>query len=142
MSTREMRIAEISFAEIQQLTTNALPSPEMALQATELREAIEEVLEQLNPRERLILKLRFGLGFQKEATLKEVGDMFKVSGKRISQIELKAIRKLKHPSRSNILKKAGGRVAYMRTERDYLTHEYVEREYLTQLLDFYTYCKV
>lgn len=130
MPIEERRIAEISFTEIQQLTTKAFPSPEMALQATELREAIEEVLGQLNPRERLVLRLRFGLGFQKEATLKEAGEMFKVSGKRISQIELKAIRKLKHPSRSNILKKAGGRVAYVRTERDHLTHEYVEREYL------------
>ena len=130
MPIEERRAAEISFAETQQLTIQPIPSPEMALQATELREAIEEVLEQLNPRERFVLKLRFGLDFQKEMTQQEVGNILKVSRPRVRQIELRAIRKLKHPSRSRILKKAGGRVAYVRTERDYHTREYVEREYL------------
>ncbi len=69
-----------------------------------LREQLEEVLETLTPRERDVLRLRFGLNDGKARTLEEVGQKFKVTRERIRQIEAKALRKLRHPSRSKKLK--------------------------------------
>jgi RNA polymerase primary sigma factor len=69
-----------------------------------LREQIEEALKTLTEREAKVLKMRFGLGDGNEHTLEEVGQQFKVTRERIRQIEAKALRKLKHPSRSRKLK--------------------------------------
>ncbi len=69
-----------------------------------LKEQLEEVLETLTPREREVLRLRFGLDDGKARTLEEVGQKFKVTRERIRQIEAKALRKLRHPSRSKKLK--------------------------------------
>lgn len=69
-----------------------------------LKEQLEEVLETLTPRERDVLRLRFGLEDGKARTLEEVGQKFKVTRERIRQIEAKALRKLRHPTRSKKLK--------------------------------------
>ncbi|MBI2070814.1 MAG: sigma-70 family RNA polymerase sigma factor [Elusimicrobia bacterium] len=68
------------------------------------RREIEKVLETLSPREAKIIRLRFGLESGYPRTLEEVGRMFKVTRERVRQIEAKAIRKLRHPSRSKLLK--------------------------------------
>ena len=69
-----------------------------------LKEQIDEVLCTLNPRERRVLQLRFGLEDGRSRTLEEVGREFGVTRERIRQIEAKALRKLRHPSRSKKLK--------------------------------------
>ena len=69
-----------------------------------LREKLEEVLNTLSPRERAVIKLRFGLDDDRPRTLEEVGKEFNVTRERIRQIEAKALRKLRHPSRSKKLK--------------------------------------
>jgi RNA polymerase primary sigma factor len=69
-----------------------------------LRDTIGEALAFLSPREERIIRLRFGLGPTSEHTLEEVGNSFRVSRERIRQIEAKALRKLKHPSRSRTLR--------------------------------------
>ena len=65
-----------------------------------LKEKIDSVLKTLTYREREIIKLRYGLGDGYTYTLEEVGRIFKVTRERVRQIEAKALRKLKHPSRS------------------------------------------
>ncbi|NMB16478.1 MAG: RNA polymerase sigma factor RpoD [Firmicutes bacterium] len=69
-----------------------------------LKEQLEEVLESLTPREEKVLRLRFGLDDGRARTLEEVGQVFGVTRERIRQIEAKALRKLRHPSRSKKLK--------------------------------------
>ena len=69
-----------------------------------LKEHIDDVLSTLNPRERRVLQLRFGLDDGRSRTLEEVGREFGVTRERIRQIEAKALRKLRHPSRSRKLK--------------------------------------
>ncbi len=81
-----------------------LPSPPETVIHINLREQIEEALKSLTEREAKVLKMRFGLGDGNEHTLEEVGQQFKVTRERIRQIEAKALRKLKHPSRSRKLK--------------------------------------
>jgi len=81
-----------------------LPSPPDAVIRINLREKIEEALKSLTEREASVLTMRFGLGDGNEHTLEEVGQQFKVTRERIRQIEAKALRKLKHPSRSKKLK--------------------------------------
>jgi len=71
---------------------------------TLLREQLEEVLDTLTPREKKVLRLRFGLDDERARTLEEVGQEFGVTRERIRQIEAKALRKLKHPNRSKKLK--------------------------------------
>ena len=80
------------------------PSPSDAVSSTMLREQLFEVLETLTPRESHVLKLRFGLIDGRTRTLEEVGEYFKITRERIRQIEAKALRKLRHPSRSKRLK--------------------------------------
>ncbi len=70
----------------------------------DLKKQIEEVLLTLNPKEAKILRLRFGIGEDNTRTLEELGQEFDVTRERIRQIEVKAIRKLKHPSRSHCLR--------------------------------------
>jgi RNA polymerase primary sigma factor len=69
-----------------------------------LRETTTRVLASLTPREERVLRLRFGIGTDAAQTLEEVGQQFSVTRERIRQIEAKALRKLKHPSRSKILR--------------------------------------
>ena len=80
------------------------PAPQDAAAYTLLREQLEEVMKTLTPREAKVLKLRFGLEDGKTRTLEEVGREFQVTRERIRQIEAKALRKLRHPSRSKKLK--------------------------------------
>ena len=80
------------------------PSPQDAASYTMLREQLEEVMKTLTPREAKVLRLRFGLDDGKARTLEEVGKQFNVPRERIRQIEAKALRKLRHPSRSKKLK--------------------------------------
>ena len=80
------------------------PAPQDSVAYTLLREQLEEVMNTLTPREAKVLKLRFGLEDGKARTLEEVGREFQVTRERIRQIEAKALRKLRHPSRSKRLK--------------------------------------
>jgi RNA polymerase primary sigma factor len=83
---------------------NDAPAPAEAAAFSMLKEQLIEVLETLTPREQKVLKLRFGLEDGRARTLEEVGKKFEVTRERIRQIEAKALRKLKHPSRSKKLK--------------------------------------
>ncbi|MDN5347968.1 MAG: polymerase primary sigma factor [Clostridia bacterium] len=80
------------------------PAPAEAASSMLLREQLEEVLDSLTPREKRVLRLRFGLDDGRSRTLEEVGQEFGVTRERIRQIEAKALRKLRHPSRSKKLK--------------------------------------
>ena len=82
---------------------NALPPPDAASRQL-LKEQIDRVLSSLNHREQRVLQLRFGLEDGRSRTLEEVGKEFNVTRERIRQIEAKALRKLRHPSRSRKLK--------------------------------------
>ena len=82
---------------------NAIQPIDTAIQSS-LRDTIAEVLASLTPREERIIRMRFGLGMTSDHTLEEVGNTFSVTRERIRQIEAKALRKLKHPSRSRILR--------------------------------------
>ena len=80
------------------------PAPAEAAAYSLLKEQIEDVLGSLNEREQKVLKLRFGLEDGRARTLEEVGKEFDVTRERIRQIEAKALRKLRHPSRSKKLR--------------------------------------
>ena len=80
------------------------PAPDVSAAYSLLKEQIEEVLGSLNEREQKVLKLRFGLEDGRARTLEEVGKEFDVTRERIRQIEAKALRKLRHPSRSKKLR--------------------------------------
>ena len=80
------------------------PAPADAASFMLLKEQLEEVLDTLTPREEKVLRLRFGLDDGRSRTLEEVGQNFGVTRERIRQIEAKALRKLRHPSRSRKLK--------------------------------------
>jgi len=80
------------------------PAPEESASNTLLKEQLNEVLDTLTEREAMVLKLRFGLEDNKARTLEEVGERFDVTRERIRQIEAKALRKLRHPSRSKRLR--------------------------------------
>ena len=81
-----------------------VPVPVEAASFTLLKEQLAEVLDTLTEREQKVLRLRFGLDDGKARTLEEVGKEFEVTRERIRQIEAKALRKLRHPSRSRKLK--------------------------------------
>jgi RNA polymerase primary sigma factor len=82
----------------------AAVSPVEAVIAMNLEGQTEEVLKTLTPREERVLRLRFGIGDGCDHTLEEVGQQFDVTRERIRQIEAKALRKLRHPTRSKKLK--------------------------------------
>ncbi len=83
---------------------NDVPLPSDAAAATLLKEQLMQVLSTLTPREEKVLRLRFGIDDGRQRTLEEVGKEFDVTRERIRQIEAKALRKLRHPSRSRKLK--------------------------------------
>ncbi|AKJ28631.1 RNA polymerase sigma factor RpoD [Caldimonas brevitalea] len=83
--------------------TNNTAPVEAAMQAG-LRDVVKEILDSLTPREAKVLRMRFGIEMSTDHTLEEVGKQFDVTRERIRQIEAKAIRKLKHPSRSDKLR--------------------------------------
>ena len=80
------------------------PSPLDNAQEENLKKVIHEVLASLSPREAKVLMLRYGIDTNTEHTLEELGKQFVVTRERIRQIEAKALRKLRHPSRANKLK--------------------------------------
>ncbi|MDR2506193.1 MAG: RNA polymerase sigma factor RpoD [Oscillospiraceae bacterium] len=80
------------------------PAPAEAASFTLMKEQLTDVLDSLTPREEKVLRLRFGLDDGRQRTLEEVGKEFNVTRERIRQIEAKALRKLRHPSRSKRLK--------------------------------------
>jgi RNA polymerase primary sigma factor len=82
---------------------NAVIPIDAAIQSN-LRETTTRVLATLTPREERVLRMRFGIGMNTDHTLEEVGQQFNVTRERIRQIEAKALRKLKHPSRSRLLR--------------------------------------
>jgi RNA polymerase primary sigma factor len=82
---------------------NAILPIDAAIQSN-LRETTTRVLASLTPREERIVRMRFGIGINSDHTLEEIGQQFSVTRERIRQIEAKALRKLKHPSRSRVLR--------------------------------------
>jgi RNA polymerase primary sigma factor len=80
------------------------PSPTQVTEKRLLRESLERMLASLAPREARVLRLRFGLNGDRAHTLKEVGDRIGVTRERVRQIEGKALRKLRHPRHSRVLK--------------------------------------
>ena len=83
--------------------TNNVAPVDAAMQAG-LRDVVKDILDSLTPREAKVLRMRFGIEMSTDHTLEEVGKQFDVTRERIRQIEAKAIRKLKHPSRSDKLR--------------------------------------
>jgi RNA polymerase primary sigma factor len=79
-------------------------APQDAVVKMDLKEQTLRVLQTLTPREEKVLRKRFGIGMDNEHTLEEVGQGFEVTRERIRQIEAKALRKLRHPSRSKRLR--------------------------------------
>lgn len=79
-------------------------NPEEAAETTSLKDATKEVLASLNDREARVLELRFGLEDNRQRTLEEVGKVLGVTRERIRQIEARALRKLRHPSRARKLR--------------------------------------
>ena len=82
---------------------NALQPLDTAIQSN-LSESTTKILASLTPREERVLRMRFGIGMNSDHTLEEVGQQFSVTRERIRQIEAKALRKLKHPTRARKLK--------------------------------------
>ena len=82
---------------------NAILPIDAAIQSN-LRDTTTRVLASLTPREERIVRMRFGLGMNNDHTLEEVGKRFSLTRERIRQIEARALRKLKHPSRSRVLR--------------------------------------
>ena len=82
----------------------AVQSPDDQVADTGMKSAIDAALSSLTERESKVLRMRFGIDSRTDHTLEEVSQQFEVTRERIRQIEVKAIRKLRHPSRSNQLK--------------------------------------
>ncbi|MDI1472116.1 RNA polymerase sigma factor RpoD [Thermodesulfovibrio sp. N1] len=80
------------------------PSPISEAERTELSEHIQRILKTLTPKEEKVIKMRFGIGEDRDHTLEEVGRYLSITRERVRQIETKALRKLKHPSRLKLLK--------------------------------------
>jgi RNA polymerase primary sigma factor len=80
------------------------PSPYSDTERSDVTERILRVLETLAPREADVVRMRFGIGFEKDYTLEEIGNYFSITRERVRQIEAQALRKLKHPQRSRELR--------------------------------------
>ncbi|MEN2985466.1 MAG: sigma-70 family RNA polymerase sigma factor, partial [Thermodesulfovibrionaceae bacterium] len=80
------------------------PSPLAEAERAELSEHIQRILKTLTPKEEKVIKMRFGIGEDRDHTLEEVGRYLSITRERVRQIETKALRKLKHPSRMRLLK--------------------------------------
>ena len=78
--------------------------PEQIIEEQFKKEAIDAVIETLTPREKAIITMRFGLDGKEPMTLEEIGEVYELTRERIRQIEAKALRKLRHPSRAKTLK--------------------------------------
>jgi len=100
----ETPIGEEEDSHLGDFIPDDVPAPSEAAAYAMLKEQLMEVLSTLTPREEKVLRLRFGLDDGRARTLEEVGREFKVTRERIRQIEAKALRKLRHPSRSKKLK--------------------------------------
>jgi RNA polymerase primary sigma factor len=101
----EMPIGEEGDSHLSDLIEDhAVVSPAEAIIKLNLKEQTAQVLRTLTPREEKIMKMRFGLEDGSEHTLEEVGRSFAITRERIRQIEAKALRKLRHPSRSHKLR--------------------------------------
>ncbi|MFZ5907929.1 MAG: sigma-70 family RNA polymerase sigma factor [Nitrospirota bacterium] len=81
------------------------PSPYADAEKTETSEQIQQVLKTLTPKEEMVIRMRFGIGADRDHTLEEVGRHLSITRERVRQIEAKALRKLKHPSRLKALKR-------------------------------------
>ena len=117
MATQGDKILDVALAKIgdkglftkeleaQMLVGQAdIENPEQDVSKTLLREDLEGVLATLSPRERDVLRLRYGIDDGRMKTLEEIGQIFDVTRERIRQIEAKALRKLRHPNRNGVLK--------------------------------------
>lgn len=82
-----------------------MPAPDSQLQAESLRIEIERALASLDAREAEVIRLYFGLGMEHPLTLEEIGQRFTLTRERVRQIKEKALRRLRHNSRSNLLRK-------------------------------------
>jgi RNA polymerase primary sigma factor len=101
----DMPIGEEGDSSLGDLIENrTVTSPSDAASSGDIAEQTRNVLATLTPREEKVLRMRFGIGEKKDHTLEEVGQDFEVTRERIRQIEAKALRKLRHPSRSKQLK--------------------------------------
>lgn len=101
--TKEPDIGTFSF--LQELVPDKdVESPEDAIGKQLLKQDLERVLCTLNPREKEVLRLRYGLDNGRMKTLEEIGHVFKVTRERIRQIEANAMRKLRQPSRNGVLR--------------------------------------
>jgi RNA polymerase sigma factor (sigma-70 family) len=96
--------------------------PEEELCKVELAEQVEELLDTLTPRQAKVLRMRFGIGLDSDYTLEEVGVAFRVTRERIRQIEARALRKIKHPYRSDTLRQ------FLSNDEGYKTTEQKKRE--------------
>ncbi len=81
------------------------PSPYLDAEKTETSEQIQQVLKTLTPKEEMVIRMRFGIGADRDHTLEEVGRHLSITRERVRQIEAKALRKLKHPSRLKALRR-------------------------------------
>ncbi len=81
-----------------------IPSPDLEAEKNESLNRLHLILKSLPPKEEKVIRMRFGIGADKDHTLDEIGKYFSISRERVRQIELKALRKLKHPSRMRFLK--------------------------------------
>ena len=91
--------SELLPSQIQEITTGKVNGTHKIFEKKLLTNAIEKTLSTLQPRENLILKMRFGIGTEKQKTLREVGYYFNVSKERIRELEKRALIKLRHPAR-------------------------------------------
>ena len=101
--------------------------PEEELSKKEMVNVVGEVLEGLTPREAKVLYLRYGIGLTQDYTLEEVGTRFDVTRERIRQIEAKALRKIKHPSRSDVLRQLLG--VYESTAEKHAQHKKLQEQW-------------
>ena len=80
------------------------PSPYSDAERNEISEQMQQILKTLTPKEERVIRMRFGIGADRDHTLEEVGRHLSITRERVRQIEAKALRKLKHPSRLKALK--------------------------------------